>query len=57
MDFCEIAKQVCVFGGFGAYIGLVGWSFGYLIYQLVAIICKKVKAHKVKKDVNHQDNI
>ena len=51
MEFYETAKQVCVFGGFGAFIGLVGWSLGYWIYQLVAIICKKVKAHKAKKAV------
>ena len=52
MEFYEFAKEVCVYGGFGMLIGLMGCSFGYWICQLVAFICKKVKAHKAKKQNN-----
>ena len=57
MEFYEFAKHFVVCGAFGALVGLMSWSFGYWIYQLVASICKKVNAHKTKKDVNQQDNI
>ncbi len=51
MEFYEFAKHFVVCGAFGALVSLMSWSFGYWIYQLVAYICKKVKAHKEKKAV------
>lgn len=54
MEFYEFAKQVLVYGGFGAFVGLAAWTYGYWIYQLVAFIRKKVKSHKEKKAVKNQ---
>ena len=51
MEFYEFAKHFVVCGAFGVLVGLMSWSFGYWIYQLVAYISKKVKAHKAKKAV------
>ncbi len=45
----EHIKELVVHGAFGWMLGMMVFSYGYLIYSGVSWIVKKIKKHREKK--------